>query len=120
MRIAVLGGGAWGQNLVRNFAELNVLAAICDRDEARLQTLASRHPGCRTTTSPADIWRDPSIDAVAIATPAETHAALAREALLAGKDVFIEKPLALTLEDGRQVVTLARERGRILMVGHLL
>jgi len=119
MRVAVLGGGAWGQNLVRNFAELGVLAAICDRDEARLEALGSRH-GCRTTVSAADIWSDASIDAVAIATPAETHVALAREALLAGKDLFVEKPLALTVEDGRSIVALARERNRILMVGHLL
>ena len=63
---------------------------------------------------------DPAIEAVVVATPAETHGLLVREALLAGKDVFVEKPLALTLDEGRELVALARDQGRILMVGHLL
>jgi UDP-2-acetamido-3-amino-2,3-dideoxy-glucuronate N-acetyltransferase len=119
-RVAVIGTGYWGQNLVRNFHEIQALEAICDADEARLREIAARYPGCRTATSFAAVLADPAIQAVALATPAETHADLVRAALLAGKDVFVEKPLCLSVPTGEALVALAREKGRILMVGHLL
>jgi len=120
VRVAVVGAGAWGKNLVRNFHELGALAAVCDRDDDTLNDVLRRYPGCRTVTAYTGLLRDGAIDAIVIATPAESHGALAREALLAGKDVFVEKPLALSVTDGEGLVTLAAERGRVLMVGHVL
>ena len=90
-RIAVIGAGYWGKNLIRNFAELQALGAICDTDERVLPYFTQHYPECVTTVSPSDVLGDRTIDAVAIATPAETHGRLVRDALLAGKDVFVEK-----------------------------
>lgn len=118
--VAVIGSGYWGKNLVRNFSQLGVLSAVCDSNGELLQTLGKQYPQCRTITSYAEVLGDKSIQAVAISTPAETHATMVREALLAGKDVFVEKPLCLAVEQGEKLVALAREHGRILMVGHLL
>lgn len=119
-RVAVIGAGYWGRNLVRNFAELGALAAVCESDPARLHEVAARHPACRTAAASADVLGRDDIDAVAIATPAESHGELVRQALLAGKDVLVEKPLCLSVATGEALVALARERGRVLMVGHLL
>src|SRR6476620_2848555 len=118
--VAVVGSGYWGKNLVRNFANLGALSVVCDSQAETLRILSEQYPQCRTLTSYAETLRDESIQAVAIATPAETHGAMVREALLAGKDVFVEKPLCLSAEEGRSLVDLARDRERILMVGHLL
>jgi len=119
-RLAVVGSGYWGQNLVRNFSDLHSLTAICDKDESRQRVLGEQYPGCQIFSSYAEVLGDDSIEAVAIATPAESHADLVREALLAGKDVYVEKPLCLDVPAGEALVSLAREKGRILMVGHLL
>jgi UDP-2-acetamido-3-amino-2,3-dideoxy-glucuronate N-acetyltransferase len=119
-RVAVVGSGYWGKNLVRNFANLGALSVVCDSHTETLRALGEQYPQCRTVTSYAEVLRDDAIQAVAIATPAETHGAMVREALIAGKDVFVEKPLCLSAEQGQSLVALARERGRILMVGHLL
>jgi UDP-2-acetamido-3-amino-2,3-dideoxy-glucuronate N-acetyltransferase len=119
-RVAVIGAGYWGKNLVRVFSELKALAAICDSNETALRHFTPHHPDCRMSLSPTEFLRDTSIDAVAIATPAETHGDLVRDALLAGKDVFVEKPLCLTVEVGQELVKLAADTGRVLMVGHVL
>ena len=118
--VAVVGSGYWGKNLVRNFVNLNALSAICDSHLETLRALGEQYKQCRTLTSYPELLRDESIQAVAIATPAETHGTMVREALIAGKDVFVEKPLCLSAEMGRSLVDLASNRGRILMVGHLL
>ena len=118
--IAVIGSGYWGKNLVRNFAELGALAMICDTNPETRDALAAQYPGCRAVADFADVLRDDSIDAVSIATPAETHGTLVRQALLAGKDVLVEKPLCLVEEEARSLVALAKQQGRLLMVGHLL
>jgi UDP-2-acetamido-3-amino-2,3-dideoxy-glucuronate N-acetyltransferase len=118
--VSVVGAGYWGKNLVRNFHELHALAAICDSDEKQLQTFRAQYPGVRTVSKFSEILADRSIQAVAIATPAETHGTMVREALLAGKDVFVEKPLCLSVKTGEELVALAKDKGRILMVGHLL
>ncbi|MGH7318232.1 MAG: Gfo/Idh/MocA family oxidoreductase [Candidatus Rokuibacteriota bacterium] len=118
--VAVVGCGHWGHNLVRNFDELGALAAICDTNPETLAALKDRYGHCQLLTSYADVLRDDAIQAVVITTPAESHADLVREALLAGKDVFVEKPLCLSVPTGERLVALARERQRILMVGHLL
>ncbi len=118
--VAVIGAGYWGKNLVRNFYELHTLATICDSDEGQLRAFQAQYQGVRTVARFSEVLGDRSIEAVAIATPAETHGAMVREALLAGKDVFVEKPLCLSAATGRELVTLAREQGLMLMVGHLL
>jgi UDP-2-acetamido-3-amino-2,3-dideoxy-glucuronate N-acetyltransferase len=119
-QVAVIGSGYWGKNLVRNFANLGALSAVCDSHPETLRALGEQYPQCRTLTSFGEVLSDQTIQAVAIATPAETHGLMVREALLAGKDVFVEKPLCLSAEQGQALVALAREKGRILMVGHLL
>jgi len=117
-----VGLGYWGPNLARNLDELDgaELAWICDRDEARLERFGSRFPDARKTTRYEDLLEDETLDALAIATPVVTHFELAREALLAGKHVFVEKPLALSSALGEQLVALAEERALVLMPGHLL
>lgn len=118
VNIAVIGTGYWGKNLVRNFAEIGALHTICDTDEGRLK--AMDYPQVNSVMAFAEVLRNKEIDAVVISTPAEGHYQLAMEALLAGKDVFCEKPLALTVKEGVELTTLAQEKKRILMVGHLL
>ncbi len=118
--IACIGAGYWGQNLIRNFRELNALTLICDSDQSRREPFLARFPGTVFTNSVDAVLEDSKVTAVAIATPAETHHALARQALLAGKDVFVEKPLSLSAQEGAGLIALAAERKRVLMVGHLL
>lgn len=120
LKVAVIGAGYWGKNLVRNFAGLGALSALCDSNTDTLRALGEQYPQCRTFMSYAEVLRDETIRAVAIATPAEGHADAVREALLAGKDVFVEKPLCLSVKEGEELVTLANKRDLILMVGHLL
>lgn len=116
--LAVLGTGYWGKNLVRTFDNLGVLRAVCDTDQSRLDAL--KISGDVKRCGVDDCLQDPEIRAVAIATPAGTHFEMARAALEAGKDVFVEKPLALTVKDGQELVKLAADAKRILMVGHIL
>lgn len=118
--IAVIGTGYWGKNLVRNYASLKVLRLVCDPDEAGLHGVRTQYPGIETCTAFTDVLANPEIEGVVIATPAETHFTLAREALLAGKHVYVEKPLVLEQSHGEELIRLSHERRRILMVGHLL
>jgi UDP-2-acetamido-3-amino-2,3-dideoxy-glucuronate N-acetyltransferase len=118
-KVGVAGCGYWGKNLVRVFAEIGSLGAICDSDASRLADLR-RCYGVPATAHFADMLAIPGLQAVVIAAPAAQHFTLAKQALLAGKDVFVEKPLALRVEDGEELVELARRQSRILMVGHLL
>ena len=118
--VAVVGCGQWGWNLVRNFDQLGALRVVCDIDAEKLAALRDRYPGMVLTTSFAEVVKDHDVTGIAIATPTGSHYALAREVLLADKDVFVEKPLALSASEGRDLVELAERRGRILMVGHIL
>ncbi len=118
--IAVIGSGYWGKNLVRNFNTLKALHTICDTNQATLARFKEQYPEVKTVSTYSDVLTDPDIHGIAIATPAETHATLAREALLAGKDVYIEKPLCLSEEEGGKLNSLAQKQTRVLMVGHLL
>jgi len=122
VRLGVVGLNYWGPNLARNFARLEgcELRWLCDLDEALLERARNIHPGARLTTRHEDLLGDPDLDAVVIATSVPTHAALTRAALEADKHAFVEKPLALTAADAREVSELADARGRILMVDHLL
>lgn len=119
-QIACIGAGYWGQNLIRNFHELGVLAWVCELEPERRARFAAACPMVRFTETADEVLADPEVAGVAIATPAEAHGELVRRALLAGKDVLVEKPLCLSLEEGKKLVTLACERRRVLMVGHLL
>lgn len=119
-RIAVIGCGYWGKNLVRNFYELGALHSMCDVDEDQLASLKSKYPDAAVCYDYRLMLKSPEISAVVIATPAVTHYQIAQESLLAGKDVFVEKPLALDYKDGARLVSLAEEKQRILMIGHIL
>jgi UDP-2-acetamido-3-amino-2,3-dideoxy-glucuronate N-acetyltransferase len=119
-RVAVIGTGYWGKNLVRNFHGLGALAAICDADADARDRMAADYPDVTYFSTVDAVLADPNIDAVAVATPAETHEAVVRQAIEAGRDVFVEKPLCLSVSEGEALIELAAERERILMVGHLL
>jgi len=117
--VAVIGCGYWGKNLVRNFHGLGALSLICDVTESGRSTAAEIAPQVPFTGSYEEVLES-EVPALVIATPAASHYDLTRRALLAGKDVFAEKPLALAYDEGAELVRLAREHGRILMVGHVL
>jgi len=119
-KIGIIGCGYWGKNLVSNFHQLGVLNAICDLNPACLQEHLLRYEGIRGFDDPQKMFSDSEISAVVISSPAETHYRLAKKALLAGKDVFVEKPLALKAKEGEDLVALAERNKRILMVGHVL
>lgn len=122
INIALIGLGYWGPKLARNLGSLDgcELRAICDLRPELLQRFREIDSHVSLKTDYASVLADRSVDAVAISTPAETHFSLAHSALLAGKDVFVEKPLSLTYQEGLRLVRAAEERGRILMVGHVL
>jgi len=117
-KVVQVGCGYWGRNLTRNFAEIGVLAGVVDGDPETAQRMAQTH-GIEVMTFERALT-SPEVDAMSLATPAETHAELATQALNAGKHVYVEKPLALEVSDAEALVSLAREKGLILMVGHLL
>ncbi len=118
--VAVIGCGQWGKNLVRNFADLGVLRWVCDTHEASLQAQARLHPGLRLARRLDDVLSDDDVRAVVIASPPALHYPQAKKAILSGKDVFVEKPLALRYDDGQDLVDLAEVHNAILMVGHIL
>jgi UDP-2-acetamido-3-amino-2,3-dideoxy-glucuronate N-acetyltransferase len=120
VNVSVVGCGHWGKNLARNFSNLGRLYSICERDPERLQSFAALYPATKSYTRLEDALADSELDAVALATPAEEHFWMALAALRAGKDVFVEKPLALDWKEGQEMVETARHLNRILMVGHLL
>ncbi|MFQ6093843.1 MAG: Gfo/Idh/MocA family protein [bacterium] len=117
-----IGVGYWGKNLLRNFSSMSQcqVKMCCDKDEAIIAKVKRDYPGLRVTNDCSDVLADDQIDAVVIATLPETHFPIAREALLAGKDVFVEKPLVLDVSEGEELVKLAERGERILMVGHVL
>jgi predicted dehydrogenase len=116
----VVGLNYWGPNLVRNFDDLAELTWLCDLDEAHLAPMAARYPQARATQRFEDLLADDSLDAVVIATPVPTHYALAKQALEAGKHVFVEKPPAMRAVEMDELVQLADAGDRVLMPGHLL
>lgn len=117
--VGVIGCGYWGKNLVRNFHELGALAAVCDVADEILEAMRRQY-GVQGTTQVDALLAMPEVKAVVIAAPAARHYELAKKALLHGKDAFVEKPLALEVEQGAELVDLAQRSSRILMVGHLL
>jgi predicted dehydrogenase len=118
-RVAVVGNGYWGKNLVRNFTQLEVLSMVCDSAASGRATALRLAPDAAVVDCFGAVL-DSDVDAVVIATPAETHYEMALKALQAAKDVFVEKPLALSQEQGSHLVEVASEADRVLMVGHVL
>jgi UDP-2-acetamido-3-amino-2,3-dideoxy-glucuronate N-acetyltransferase len=116
--LALIGCGHWGKNIARNLATLGALKTIVEANPT-VAKLASELD-CQFTDDLSATLKDPDIHAVLIATPAATHLALAELAIQAGKDVYVEKPIALSVADGKKMQSLAEAKGRILMVGHLL
>jgi predicted dehydrogenase len=120
LRIGIIGCGYWGPNLIRNFFEApgTIVSHICDQDVTRLAAMGKRFQTAAMFTDHKELLEDPTIDAVCVATPAATHYAIAKEALQAGKHVWVEKPLALCREDARELADLASSKGLVLMVDH--
>lgn len=118
--IAVIGVGYWGKNLVRNFHQLGALHTVCDSVVNRLDSIKKEYPDINICTNYADLLKNPEISGVVISTPVEFHYEMARAALENGKDVFVEKPMCLTAEEGIKLNQIAKNMGRILMVDHLL
>jgi len=119
-QLALIGAGYWGKNLARNFHALGALHTLCDLNPQILDSYGADYASVRKTGDVASLWADPALSQVAIAAPAVLHHRLAKAALLSGKDVFVEKPLCLDLNEATELIDLARHHGRILMVGHLL
>lgn len=118
--LALIGGGYWGKNLARNFLKLGALHTICDASQQTLDSYDSSYANVGKVRSFDEVLEDRSIDKVAIATPAATHYQLAKRAIEAGKHVYVEKPLCLSISEGRELIDFAQSKSRILMVGHLL
>jgi len=118
--VAVVGVGYWGKNLVRNFHDLGALAALCDERESVEASYRQKLPGVKFYREFKDVLSDPSIAAIALATPAISHYEMAKAAMEAGKDILVEKPLAIDVKHGEDLVRMAAAKGRILMVGHIL
>lgn len=122
IEVAVVGVGGWGKNLARNYYQLPDanLRYICDLDTKKLEAMGQLYPGTMTTTDYEEVLADPELHAVVIATLGPTHYPLAKQALAAGKDVYVEKPFVLEVDHATELTEMAERESRILMVGHLL
>jgi len=118
--IAVAGCGYWGKNLVRNFAELGALHTVCDSSRETLEQLVITYPSVKGETDFSKVLSNDEIEGVVIATPAAQHYIMATEALLAGKDVFIEKPFTSSTAEAEELLRISEKQNRVLLVGHLL
>ena len=118
--VAVVGSGHWGKNLVRNFHALGALRVVCDRSQAALDAISDMHPEVELCSDFEQLLTRSDVQGVAIATPAALHGDMVEQALNAGKDVYVEKPLCLSTEQGELLTELASAQERLLMVGHLL
>ena len=120
MKLAIIGGGYWGKNLIREFNHCGVLHTICDINKDALKHYNVQYPHVKTTTSWNDALNNTDITAVCIALPAEMHYRFAKQSLLAGKDCYVEKPITLDVEEAKELIDIAKKEDKILMVGHLL
>jgi predicted dehydrogenase len=122
IKVAVVGLGYWGPNLLRSFNQLPdaSVVAICDAEEKQLKKFAPLYPQAKITTQYNDILNNLEIEAIVLSVPAPLHYQLGKQALLADKHVFVEKPLALNLSEAEELVALAAKKQKVLMVGHLL
>ncbi|MFQ5930794.1 MAG: Gfo/Idh/MocA family protein [Nitrospiraceae bacterium] len=121
IKVGVIGYGYWGPNLVRNFVQApgSQVVAVSDLREDRLAEIHAGYPTIKTTTDSREVFADPTIDAIAIATPVSTHFDLAMQALRAGKHILVEKPMTANLEQGERLVEEAARRKKVLMVDHV-
>ena len=119
-KVAVAGLGHWGKNLVRNFDDLADLVALCDHSPEQQEAFSKRYPNARMYEDFGGLVDDAEVEAIVVATPVPTHYALSKQALLAGKHVFVEKPPAMRGEEMEELVALAEERDLTVMPGHLL
>jgi predicted dehydrogenase len=122
VRVGQIGLGAWGKNLLRTFSELPDVAIVvaCDSDKSAISRLSALHPGIEFSDDPRSVLDDKSIQAVIIATPPSTHYELAFKAMERSKDVFVEKPMVLSIDDARSLLEAAESNKRVLMVGHIM
>jgi len=120
VRLGIIGLGYWGPNLVRNFAQAGggSLVAVADLDEGRRNRIAAQYPALQCYADAGAVIDHPELDAVVIATPIHTHYDLAKRALLSGKHVLVEKPLATSASEVRELMDLAKAKGLLLMVDH--
>ena len=118
VKVAVVGGGYWGKNLVRTFSELDVLESVVDSDQVRASMLSAEYNVKSFTFD--EVLKNKSINCIVISTPAVLHSRMARDALLANKHVFVEKPLALNINEAEELVDIAAKNNKILMIGHLM
>lgn len=120
LHIAQLGAGYWGPNLIRNFVQLDDVTdfTVCDLDSVRLDKIKKQYPQIKVTRSADEVMQNPAIDAVVVATPAASHYEIAKRVLLSGKHVMVEKPLAMNSKEANDLIALAKESQKILMVGH--
>ena len=119
-KIAVIGFGLWGRNIVRNFYNLNVLEMVCDLEDESLKTVQEQFPGVKTTKDFNDIINNDAITGVAVVTPSHTHFKIVKAMLEAGKNVYVEKPISTVAEEARVLTELAESKNLVLMVDHLL
>lgn len=119
-KIAVLGCGLWGRNIVRNFYNLNALGMVCDLDDDNLAKVREQYPNVKTTKDFHDILNSDEITGVVVVTPSHTHFKFVKAMLEAGKHVYVEKPISTVAQEARDLTDLADKKGLVLMVGHLL
>jgi len=120
MKLGLIGGGYWGKNLIREFNNCGILHTICDINEESIKKYNINYPNVNTTTKFDDILKNNEITSVCIALPAEMHYLFAKNSLQAGKDVYVEKPITLNIKEAEELIKIAKENNKILMVGHLL
>lgn len=119
-KVAVIGCGTWGRNLVRNFYNLESLACVCDLEQRNIDAIKDNYLDVKFTNDFNEILNDPEISGVVIATPSHTHYKMVKTALDSGKNVYVEKPIATTADHAKEMKEYAEQKGKVLMVGHLL
>ena len=120
VKVAVVGCGMWGRNLIRNFYNLESLYSVCDMDSEALHAISSQYNDVKSVNNFDEILETEEIKGVVIATPSHTHYPLVKKALEAGKNVYVEKPIATNSQEAKELTEIAEEKGLVLMVGHLL
>ena len=120
VKLGLIGAGYWGKNLVRDFNKIGFLHTICEINQELLDEYQKLYPHINYTKNWNDVLTNVEISAVCISLPAELHYKFAKEALLADKDVYVEKPITLKINEGEELIELANQKQKILMVGHLL